>query len=480
MRSGSAVPSGESAVLAAVHSSLQKLGSARPLVVAFSGGLDSCVLLHALRYHAHLEGAAIPDVTVAHFDHAMRDGSAGDAVWAAGVCRAWGLPMVTERARESLTSEADARAARYAFLERARADAGDERILLTAHHADDQADTVLFRLLRGTGPDGLRGIHEQRPGIARPLLNVWREDLEVYAAEHGLRWREDPTNEQLGYARNTLRHEVLPLIERAVAPGARNALLRLARLAAADADAWSKEVLPWLTLAMDFERSSPQDGLSGRRVQVAREALLLFSSGLRARVIRYLAAEVEASLDEAAVRRVDDFLSSSTSGRMIELGRGATVSLELDRVVFAVPDPDRPDDLRSSSDSDVEDEAVIIESSGEGSSRALLAGKPVWVAWVEEEGGGISKDGEASFDVSALSFPLEVRARAPGDRLRGNGGSRKVKKILLEHRILSVDRNALPVLVDASGEVLWIPGVARSTVAMPSAGAPSIRIRIEP
>ncbi|MDG2283316.1 MAG: tRNA lysidine(34) synthetase TilS, partial [Longimicrobiales bacterium] len=124
--------------------------------------------------------------------------------------------------------------------------------------------------------------------------------------------------------------------------------------------------------------------------------------------------------------------------------------------------------------------AVIIESSGEGSSRALLAGKPVWVAWVEEEGGGISKDGEASFDVSALSFPLEVRARAPGDRLRGNGGSRKVKKILLEHRILSVDRNALPVLVDASGEVLWIPGVARSTVAMPSAGAPSIRIRIEP
>lgn len=478
MSNGSSVPWGESAVLAAVRSSLPELGSARPIVVAFSGGLDSCVLLHALRYHVTVEGAEVPEVTAAHFDHAMRDGSAGDAVWAAGVCRAWGLPIVTERSRETLTSEADARTARYAFLEGARAEAGDDAILLTAHHADDQAETVLFRLLRGTGPDGLRGIYERRPGMARPLVHVWREELEAYAAEHGLRWREDPTNEQLGYARNALRHEVLPLIERSVAPGARHALLRLARLAAADADAWSNEVLPWLTLAMEFERSSQEDGSSGRRVQVAREALLLFSPGLRARVIRYLAAEVGASLDEAAVRRVDGFLSSSSSGRTIELGRGATVGLELDRVVFAVPDSTRPPDVRSAAG--VDDEPVFIESGGEGSSRALLAGRPVWVAWVEEEGEGISKEREASFDVSAVSFPLQIRARAPGDRLRRTGGSRKVKKILLEHRIPSIDRNTLPVLVDASGEVLWIPGVARSTVAIPSVGTPSLRIRIEP
>ncbi len=167
------------------------------LVVAFSGGLDSCALLHVLRFALR----PVAHLVAAHFDHGMRPGSVADAAWARGVCTAWGVEYASERAASPPAGEADARDARYDFLERMRRRYAPA-LVLTAHHADDQAETVLFRILRGTGIDGLRGMPAARePGIVRPMLGLWREELEAYAASVGLRWREDPTNEHLGYAR---------------------------------------------------------------------------------------------------------------------------------------------------------------------------------------------------------------------------------------------------------------------------------------
>ncbi|HUH11935.1 MAG TPA: tRNA lysidine(34) synthetase TilS, partial [Longimicrobiales bacterium] len=117
------------------------------VLVALSGGRDSMVLLHLLRF-------ALPELRLrlraAHFDHAMRPGSAADADWVRGVCRAWAVPLVEERATDAPRTEAEARAHRYAFLRRAAARAPDARVA-TAHHADDQAETVLFRAIRGAG-----------------------------------------------------------------------------------------------------------------------------------------------------------------------------------------------------------------------------------------------------------------------------------------------------------------------------------------
>src|SRR5690606_8586295 len=143
------------------------LGVHQRVVVALSGGLDSVVLLHLLRF-----GTA-RTVCAAHFDHAMRSDSGADALWVSGLCRAWGVPLAAARAEDPPRSEAAARELRYAFLhaaaERFAADA-----LATAHHADDQAETVLFRLARGTGLAGLAGIPARRGIIARPLLAFTR------------------------------------------------------------------------------------------------------------------------------------------------------------------------------------------------------------------------------------------------------------------------------------------------------------------
>jgi tRNA(Ile)-lysidine synthase len=197
------------------------------VLVALSGGMDSVVLLHLLRF------AADARVTAAHFDHAMRPASDADARWVRGLCTAWGVPLVEARAAEPLRTENDARRARYRFLRDAQA-VHNATHLATAHHADDQAETVLFRVLRGTGIAGLAGIPERgEGGLVRPLLPFWRAELRAYARENGVRWRCDPTNSTLGPARNRIRHDLLPRIEKTLAPAARRSLVRLARLARA-------------------------------------------------------------------------------------------------------------------------------------------------------------------------------------------------------------------------------------------------------
>src|SRR5690606_16771359 len=119
-----------------------------------------------------------------------RDGSAGDALWARGLCAAWEVPLDVERLASTPRGEAEARAARYEFLRRV-AEARGADLVATAHHADDQAETVLFRAVRGTGLKGLAGIAPLGNGLVRPLLPLWRRDIERYARERGLAWRTD-------------------------------------------------------------------------------------------------------------------------------------------------------------------------------------------------------------------------------------------------------------------------------------------------
>lgn len=432
-----------------------------PLLVAVSGGLDSCVLLHLLRFAT----TPRPEVVVAHFDHGMRPQSEADADWVRGLCRGWGVRCVIGRAHDVPASEGAARSARYDFLHSVTEEAGAAR-LLTAHHADDQAETVLFRVLRGTGIDGLRGIPAARaPNIARPLLDFWREDLEGYARSVRLAWRDDASNEHLGYARNMIRRRLLPDAEAHVAPGARRALVRLAGIAAENEDAWAA-VLPDVIAHLDVVRSRPAGdvGADGLTLSCSKEAVEGLPPALRARVMRHLAAEVGRVLDSTATRRAVDFADSSRSGSRIDLGGGIELRTELDRLVLG----------RSSSVAP--DEVVQIPDAGPGSGAAILGGRSVSVVWGSEEGPPVGEAGE--FAVAQLDFPLTVRGRRPGDRISLMGGTSKVKKLLLEARIPLEQRSQVPLLVDGAGRVLWVPGVARTSDIDVGEGGRSLKIRI--
>lgn len=208
-------------------------------MIAFSGGPDSLALLLAAARLAR-SGFA---VVAAHLDHRLDPGSAGRAAVAAALAAKLGVPFVCRRlagdgpAKES--REAYARRERYRFLEAAAREAGAASVM-TAHHADDQAETVLLRLLFGSGLEGLGGIAARRPlsaagdiELLRPLLGLRRAELRAAVAQAGLDPIDDPTNEDLKVPRNRVRHAVLPRLAAEAEAGPDGLVARLGRLSAA-------------------------------------------------------------------------------------------------------------------------------------------------------------------------------------------------------------------------------------------------------
>lgn len=179
--------------------------------VAFSGGLDSTVLLHLLAQLARSE--ALPALSALHVHHGLQAAADGWPAHCQAVCRSLGIPLRVERVQVAVggSIEQAARDARYRAFQ---ANLGEGQVLLTAQHLDDQAETLLFRLLRGAGLRGLAAMPVSRPlgggRLCRPLLGVSRAELEAYAQTHRLDWVEDPSNQDPRFSRNYLRREIMP------------------------------------------------------------------------------------------------------------------------------------------------------------------------------------------------------------------------------------------------------------------------------
>ena len=315
------------------------VGRAESVLVAVSGGADSVALLHALVGLGQSVG-------VAHVHHGLR-GSEADAdrdfVRATAARLGVGCASASVDAREpdGQSPEARARTLRYAELERLRADGG-HAWLATAHTLDDQAETLLLRALRGTGPSGLASIWPvwTQRRLLRPLLDTRREALRAYLRTRGLAWREDTSNADLRVPRNRLRHDVLPVLEE-IHPGAIRKLAELAahaRRERAAGDADIDEVLARAVVAGDGGRwldPAPLDTLAAgpRRRALAR---LLVDAGLAERV------------SAVHLRRVEAFLDGKPGGRSLSLPGAHTLVRERDRFwLGAEPGPRLPAPVRA-------------------------------------------------------------------------------------------------------------------------------------
>jgi tRNA(Ile)-lysidine synthase len=241
------------------------------VLIAISGGADSMALLSALR---RLKAPGPGRIIAAHYNHRLRgEASAGDAQFVQQTCQSLEVPLELGSAEEPLADfdpsrrtdagtnpyaglEAAARAARYEFLTATAARVG-ARYVATAHTADDQAETILQRILRGTGLAGLVGIPFTRrlsaaSTVIRPLLTVSRTEVLAYLQAVGLGFREDASNEDQGFMRNRIRHELLPLLRERYHPAVNDSLLRLGLLAEEVRAVLQPQVDALLDLAVTF------------------------------------------------------------------------------------------------------------------------------------------------------------------------------------------------------------------------------------
>ncbi len=423
------------------------------ILIGVSGGVDSLALLHLLRFSP---GLPATELVVGHLDHRMRPESDADARWVRGWATAWGLECRLGRAETPLSSEEEARHARYAFFERERK-VLRARWVLTAHHADDQAETILFRIVRGTGLHGLEGIPEQRaPGILRPLLPFTRDRLSEYADAAGIRPRVDTSNDDPRFARNIIRNEILPRLESAVAPGARRSLLRLGRIA-------GREEAAWKSILEDLVRDLVTEEDSGR-IEIKRAEFLGHDEAVRARILRELAARLGATLGEAGTQSALAFTSAGASGHGHPISGTVRLVRSFDRLVFchtSHPGTDRNFD---------------IEGLGDGRGAFLVGGRDWSVTW--SLGQGPVSPWVERFSLSGLDFPVTLRGWRSGDRMRRSYGSKKLKKIFGENRVGLEERSRAPVVVDGRERVLWIPGVARSSLLLPAAEDDALMLSI--
>jgi tRNA(Ile)-lysidine synthase len=292
------------------------------VLVAVSGGVDSTALLHGLESQAERLGLRL---AAGHVNHGLRGaGSDGDEAAVAALAERLGVPFRSTRveprslreggpSRTRPTLQEACRRLRYAALV-AQADALGLAHVATAHHADDQAETVLLRLLRGTAADGLAGIPERSPDgrLVRPLLTVSRDAILAYAAEQGLAWREDPSNASPAYARSRLRHHWLPGLARDFNPGLLRSLARLAEAQQRDAE--------WMESLVEREAQARMR-LEPDAVWIDPEGWADLPEALSLRLARRAlrAAGLARDVSNIHLRRVVEFLRSGVPGRALEL-----------------------------------------------------------------------------------------------------------------------------------------------------------------
>lgn len=400
------------------------------VVVGVSGGVDSVVLLHVLRESGF-------DPVAAHVNYGLRGAeSEADEALVRKLGTQWDMPVHVHRATLEGSVQAAARDARYAFFGEV-ADAVGTPTVATAHHRDDQAETVLLNLFRGAGPVGLAGMPVRRPlapgagvEVIRPLLWASRDEIEAYAHEHRLEWREDASNQSSSYRRNVLRREMLPRLE-AHFPGVAERIAHAAGLLREALDhgaALAPDGL--LDTVADGERALRLDGLTRQPAAVQRTLLL--------EALRRWAPDAPRS--SATVREVESLIDAQP-GRRVEW-TGLTIWRDRERLVFETAPSAEP--------------FVAEVQPGETvTPLGTLRIEPL----DDVPGRFASALNVEIVDVERLRFPLVLRPWQAGDAFQpfGMDGRKKISDLLTERRVPPHQR-ARQMVVCSESEVVWVVG----------------------
>ena len=403
-----------------VRSALRQLLTPGDRVVcALSGGSDSVALLHCL---LSLRQELELTVTAAHFNHCLRgEESHGDEAFVRQLCSQWGVELNVGRGDpRSLTGESPEEAARHLRYEFLMAQSG---WIVTAHHGEDQIETVLLNLIRGTGLKGLGGMQPKNGRLLRPMLEVSKEEVEQYLSENGLKCRFDRSNGADDALRNRIRHHILPLL-RQENPNLTETFTRMTALLRQD-EAYLEE-----KTAEILQKSAVKDGFDCTHLTNSPAVL-------RRRAIRQLLDIPKPAM--VHVEQVERLLTDCRGSASVDLPGGVTAIREYDVLRFArTPSAGSfaPVVLHPGSE-------VLLPELG---LRVSLQGP---VVPETETPFAIRCDGE--------NIAITVRPRQTGDTICLPGGHKTLKKWMIDQKIPAARRDRLPVLVDGQGILAVYP-----------------------
>lgn len=428
----------------------QLLKQGEMVAVAVSGGPDSMALLDLLHQKSGLFGIKI---LVMHVDHMLRgEQSLQDLDYVRTYCEmneiafhSASIPIKRMMDKEGTGMQETARKYRYQFFQKAMLDAGALK-LAVAQHGDDQVETILMRLTRGSGGFARAGIRPCRPfgngEIIRPLLAVTRGDIEEYCLAKSLDPRRDPSNETPAYTRNRIRMDVLPALKRENRQVAEH-FQRFSEDLLEDEELLESMAKQQLSRAACFSEGSAELDIPlflEMPLPLQRRAIHL--------ILSYLYQEKITFLLYRHVSAICGILEGDHPSAKLDLPLGLTAVREYAKCIFSFHLPPENQDF-------------FFEPE-QGEEVALPNGMSI--RWEMNANAPVKDCDYIVVDSQDIRLPITVRTRRPGDRLRGKGpqGTKKVKDLFIDRKVPVSKRNSWPIITDGGGEVLWVPGLRKS------------------
>ncbi|MCX5820942.1 MAG: tRNA lysidine(34) synthetase TilS [Deltaproteobacteria bacterium] len=429
------------------------------LVVAVSGGPDSVALLRAL---ALLTDEFRLRLTTAHLNHGLREEEAdeeeafvrrlSDGMGIACICKKTDIRALKEGKRRSL--EEIGREERYRFLQETAEKCGAVKIAV-GHHRDDQAETVLLHLLRGSGPEGLRGILPVLDGrIIRPLLDVGRADILAFLRREGLTYRSDSSNESPLFLRNRIRNELIPGLAAHCNPRLIEGLCQTAGIIRREDD-YLRGVVRQIIRRFGIDPGSEEVALPVADFLVLHEAI-------QGRIIKCLLEGAAPLRNGIGYRHIEAVLvlARRSVGRFISLDLPFGIRVERKGGILRIR---KEGERRARKNDGKKKNPLRFEYRVDIPATIHLSeiDRTIRLEWIEKPQIREMKDRpETAFmDYECMTLPLILRNMRPGDRVAplGTGGTKKLKDYFIDRKIAATCRGEIPLLVDA-GSIIWIAG----------------------
>jgi tRNA(Ile)-lysidine synthase len=420
------------------------------VLVGVSGGADSIALLHVLHWFSRIQDYSL---IVAHINHMARGkDSDADADFVESIAKKLELPFYLkkidvgiERLQLKTSFQDAARIIRYQFFEETLQEVGGCKIAL-GHSADDQVETILMNIVRGTGLKGLTGIPQVRGCIIRPFWGIHRKDLEIYLKENDISFRDDSSNSNKKYLRNRIRHELIPKLE-TFNPGIKKCLQQMSGIAREE-----DSLLSQMTRDIFNQKLGE---CNKKNIAWEIEDFQTYPIALRQRLVREIFCRITGDMQAITayhIQQIINLFNSPKTGKVLNIPRGVTVTCSYESVLFS-----------KVIGGFCEKESLVTPIAVPGTTELLeghIRRVQTQIFTDKRDLSSLDIERQAFFDLEKTGLSIQARFFRPGDRFcpLGMAGNKKLKSFFIDQKVPQSMRSQIPILTNADDDIIWVYG----------------------